>query len=117
VRVGGYDPAQARSRGEVVAREDIESRNGKMTGVGAELQADSETILVYLGPPMYLDLQEVRSSRGDRVEITRVRVLLDGRQASCRRSKEVCRKSRAFLAAGVVAFIGKNEWLTNFFRS
>ncbi len=79
---GNYDPTQAESvRGQVIAVKDFESRNGKMTGVGLELQTDSEPLLVYLGPHIYVDLQNVRINEGDSVEVVGVRILLDGRPA------------------------------------
>jgi len=77
---GNYDPAQAEVvRGQIVAIKDIESKNGKMAGVGAEIQTSSETLLIFFGPHIYVDLQNIRISEGDRVEIVGVRVLLDGR--------------------------------------
>lgn len=80
--LGNYDPTQTEVvRGQVISVQDFESRKGKVTGVGVELQADSEPLFVYLGPHIYVDLQNVRINEGDRVEVIGVRILLDGRPA------------------------------------
>ncbi len=77
-----YDPSQAEIvSGEVIAVKDIEAKKGKMSGVGLELNADGQTLLVYLGPHIYVDLQNIRVSAGDNVEIKGVRVVIDGQQA------------------------------------
>jgi hypothetical protein len=79
---GTYDPAQAEiTTGEIIAVKDIEFNRGRITGVGAELKTDSQTVLVYLGPHIYVDLQNVRINVGDTVEVKGVNVLLDGQQA------------------------------------
>ena len=79
---GTYDPAQAEIiTGEIITVKDVEFNKGRMTGVGAELKTDSQTVLVYLGPHIYVDLQNVRINVGDKVEVKGVKVLLDGRQA------------------------------------
>ncbi len=67
-----YDPSQAVViTGEVSALKDIDS--GKMSGAGLELATSEGTVLVFLGPHIYVDLQSVRISVGDRVGIKGVR--------------------------------------------
>ncbi len=79
---GIYDPAQVEIiTGSITAKKDVEFNKGKMTGVGLDLQTDRQTIAVYLGPHMYVDLQNVRLSERDYVEVKGVKVLLDGREA------------------------------------
>jgi len=79
---GMYDPAQAEViTGEIVTVKDVEFNSGKMMGTGVELKSDGQTVLVYLGPHMYVDLQNVRINVGDNVVIKGVRALLNGQQA------------------------------------
>jgi hypothetical protein len=74
-----YDPSQVEIvNGEVVVVKDIETRNGKMSGVGLELNTGGQNLLVYLGPHIYVDLQNVTIAGGDKVEIKGVKTALDG---------------------------------------
>jgi hypothetical protein len=74
-----YDPSQVETvSGEVAAVKDIETRNGKTSGVGLELNTGGQNILVYLGPHIYVDLQNVRIVSGDKVEVKGVKTVLDG---------------------------------------
>lgn len=74
-----YDPSQVEIvSGEVAAVKDIETRNGKTSGVGLELNTGGQDLLVYLGPHIYVDLQNVRIVAGDKVEIKGVKTALDG---------------------------------------
>ncbi len=91
---GKYDPALAEfMSGEVILVKDVEFDNGNMTGVGMDLKTDNQTIAVYLGPHIYVDLQNVRINAGDKVEIKGVRTLLNGQQtviaAEVRKGDEV----------------------------
>ena len=77
-----YDSSQTEIvAGEVTAVKDIETRNGKTSGAGLELDTGSQNLLVFLGPHIYVDTQNVTISAGDKVEVKGVKVLLDGRQA------------------------------------
>ncbi|HUI67129.1 MAG TPA: DNA-binding protein [Nitrospirota bacterium] len=74
-----YDPSQVEIvSGEVAAVKDIETRNGKTSGVGLELNTGGQNLLVYLGPHIYVDLQNVRIVPGDKVEVKGVQTVLDG---------------------------------------
>jgi len=74
-----YDPSQVTIvSGEVAAVKDVETKNGKTSGVGLELNTDGQTLLVYLGPHIYVDLQNVRIVPGDNVEVKGVKTALDG---------------------------------------
>ncbi len=73
-----YDPSQAEIvSGKVAAVRDIETRNGNISGVGMELNTDGQTLLVYLGPHIYVDLQNVRIVPGDDVEVKGVKTALN----------------------------------------
>ena len=77
-----YDASQTEIvTGEVTALKDIETRNGKTSGAGLELNTGSQNLLVYLGPHIYVDMQNVTINAGDKVEVKGVKVLLDGQQA------------------------------------
>jgi hypothetical protein len=74
-----YDPSQVEIvSGEVAEVKDIETKNGKTSGVGLELNTVSQSLLVYLGPHIYVDLQNVRIVPGDKVEVKGVKTALDG---------------------------------------
>ncbi len=74
-----YDPSQEEIlSGDVAVVKDIETRSGKMTGTGLELQSDGQNIIVYLGPHIYVDLQNVKIGPGDNVEIKGVKTFVDG---------------------------------------
>lgn len=75
-----YDPSQAIViSGEVSALKDIETKSGKMSGAGLELSTSDGTVLVFLGPHIYVDLQSFRIKAGDRVGIKGVRTTTEGR--------------------------------------
>jgi len=74
-----YDPAQVEIvSGEVAVVKDLEMRNEKTSGVGLELNTEGQNLLVYLGPHIYVDLQNVRFVSGDKVEVKGVKTVLDG---------------------------------------
>ncbi|MGC1454879.1 MAG: hypothetical protein WA946_06785 [Nitrospirota bacterium] len=74
-----YDPSQAEIvSGEVAAVKDIETKTGKMSGVGLEVNTGSQNLLVYLGPHIYVDMQNVTIVPGDEVDIKGVKVVLEG---------------------------------------
>jgi len=74
-----YDPyKEVTISGRVIAVNDIEVNNGKLTGVGLELGTLTRTIGVYLGPHVYVDLQTVKISAGDVVDIRGVRDTIGG---------------------------------------
>ncbi len=73
-----YDPSQEEIlSGEVTAVKDIETGNGKAAGAGLELQTGGQSLIVYLDPHVYVDLQNVKIDPGDNVEIKGVKTLID----------------------------------------
>ena len=74
-----YDPSQVEIVSEeVTAVKEVETRNGKMSGVGLGVNTGSQNLLVYLGPHIYVDLQNVRIVPGDKVEVKGVKTALNG---------------------------------------
>jgi hypothetical protein len=74
-----YDPYQEETiSGQVITVKDIDVNNGKITGVGLELRTMSQTINVYLGPHIYVDLENVKIVAGDVVDIRGVRAAYHG---------------------------------------
>jgi len=79
---GIYNPALVETiSGDIVSIKDVNFNNGKITGVGMDFKTNGQTIPVYLGPHIYVDLQNFRISAGDNVEVKGVKVLLDGQEA------------------------------------
>jgi hypothetical protein len=54
-------------------------RMGK--GVHLELKTDKETIAVHLGPSGYINEQNVKIEKGDRIKVTGSRVIFEGKPA------------------------------------
>jgi len=78
---GMYDPALEKIvTGQIVNIRDVSLNDGKTTGVGIDLKTESEMIPVYLGPHIYVDLQNVTMSVGDNVDVKGVNVLAGGQQ-------------------------------------
>ena len=108
---GMYDPALVETiSGDIVSVNDVSFKKGQITGVGMDLKMDSHTIPVYLGPHIYVDLQNVSISAGDKVEVKGVKVQLDGAQVFI--AGEV-RKGNAVLKLrnenGVPLWAGKSQ--------
>ena len=64
--------------GEGAAANDMETKKGKASGIGLEPHTVGQNLLVYLGPHIYVDLQNVRIVPGDKVEVKGVQTVLDG---------------------------------------
>jgi hypothetical protein len=74
-----YDPSKAETvSGEVAAVKEFTSGNGMRKGVGLELKTGGQTILVHLGPRVYIDQQAVRIAAGDKVEVKGVKAVRMG---------------------------------------
>ncbi len=74
-----YDPYQTTViSGDVLTLKDIETKSGNMSGAGLELSSDGNIVLVFLGPHIYVDLQNFRINVGDHVSITGVMALVEG---------------------------------------
>jgi hypothetical protein len=75
-----YDPKTVETvSGEVVQVNQIPHRRGRGAGVHLILKTDKEEIPVHLGPSWYLDKQEVKIGRNDKVEVKGSRVTFKGK--------------------------------------
>jgi hypothetical protein len=89
-----YDPSLAEVvSGEVLAVKDVETKSGKMNGAGLQLATSGGQLLVFLGPHIYVDLQNIRISAGDKVAIKGVKIVTEGQillvASEVRRGNEV----------------------------
>lgn len=66
-------------QGEVADVQRIERR--RHAGVHIIVATGTETIAVHLGPDFYVDLQELKLAKGDRVEVKGSRITFDGKPA------------------------------------
>jgi hypothetical protein len=62
--------------GEVVAIDNQSPINGMSLGVHLQVETETTTIPVHLGPAWYLDNQDMQVEQGDWVEVTGSRVML-----------------------------------------
>jgi len=77
-----YDPATVFTvTGEVVRVDAITPLKGMSYGVHLVLKAKGETLSVHLGPAWYVENQDVRIERGDKVEVVGSRITFDGKPA------------------------------------
>lgn len=80
-RGGGpvYDPKTVETiAGTVESVERIRHADGRASGVHLLVRTDKATVSAHLGPSWYVDEQDVKIVRGDRVEVTGSRVTLAG---------------------------------------
>ena len=64
--------------GEGAAAKDMETKKGKASGIGLEPHTVGQSLLVYLGPHIYVDSQNVRIVPGDKVGLKGVKNASDG---------------------------------------
>lgn len=77
-----YDPAKVETvSGEVVAIEKVTPLKGLRGGIHLQLKTDTGTVPVHLGPSWFIERQDSRIEKGDRVEVKGARVDLQGKQA------------------------------------
>ena len=77
-----YDPATVVTvTGEVVRVDAITPLKGMSYGVHLVLKAKGETLSVHLGPAWYVENQDTRIERGDKVEVVGSRITFDGTPA------------------------------------
>jgi hypothetical protein len=67
--------------GEVVAVDLLTPGKGMSTGVHLNLKTDKEIVSVHLGPAWYLENQDVKIEKKDRVEVTGSRITFGGKPA------------------------------------
>lgn len=77
-----YNPATVETiKGEVVAVEKVKPMNGMQYGIHLMVKTDKETIPVHLGPSWYIERQDTKIQKGDRIEVRGSRVTFDGKPA------------------------------------
>lgn len=75
-----YNPSTVETvSGEVVSIGTFTPAKGKGRGVHLELKTDKETISVHLGPAWYIDEQNVKIEKGDKIKVTGSRVTFEGK--------------------------------------
>lgn len=67
--------------GEVVNVDQIVPNKGMSRGVHLVLKTDKETLSVHLGPAWYLENQDVKLEKKDRIEVTGSRITFGGKPA------------------------------------
>jgi hypothetical protein len=77
-----YDPKTVVTvAGEVTRVDTITPLKGMSYGVHLVLKTKGETLSVHLGPAWYVENQDVRIDRGDKVEVLGSRISFDGKPA------------------------------------
>ncbi len=103
-----YNPATVETiKGEVVAVEKVKPMKGMQYGIHLMVKTDKETIPVHLGPSWYIDRQDTKIEKGDRIEVKGSRVTFDGKPAII--AAEVKKGDHVLLlrdSAGVPAWSG-----------
>ncbi len=103
-----YDPAKVETvAGEVVGVDEVSMGKGPKKGIHLKLKTDQGTIPVHLGPSWYLERQDTRIAKGDRVEVKGARVEFGGKPAII--AAEVRKGDEVLIlrdAAGVPAWAG-----------
>lgn len=75
-----YDPKTVETiTGSVESVERVPGPKGPAGGVHLQVKTDKETLSVHLGPSWYVDKQDVKITRGDRVDVTGSRVTSAGK--------------------------------------
>jgi ribosome-associated protein YbcJ (S4-like RNA binding protein) len=77
-----YNPATVETvKGEVVAVEKITPMKGMRYGIHLMVKTDKETIPIHLGPAWFIERQDTKIEKGDRIEVTGSRVTVNGKPA------------------------------------
>ncbi len=77
-----YNPASVETVSGVVESVDkITPMKGMYSGIHLMLKQDNETIAVHLGPEWYIERQDVKIERGDKLEVKGSRITFDGKPA------------------------------------
>jgi hypothetical protein len=103
-----YNPATAETiSGVVESVNKITPMKGMYSGIHLTLKADKETIDVHLGPEWYIERQDMKLERGDKIEVKGSRITFDGKPAIIAAE---CKKGNSVLVlrdnAGVPAWAG-----------
>ncbi len=74
-----YKPDTAETiSGEIISVEKVSPKSGMFYGVHLLVKTGEETITVHLGPGWYLEEQNVKFEKGDKLEVTGSKVTFDG---------------------------------------
>jgi hypothetical protein len=77
-----YNPATVETiKGEVVAVEKITPMKGMRYGIHLMVKTEKETIPVHLGPAWFIERQDTKIEKGDRIEVKGSRVTIGGKPA------------------------------------
>ena len=77
-----YNPATVETvKGEVAAVEKVTPMKGMQYGIHLMVKTDKETIPVHLGPAWFIEHQDIRIEKGDRIEVKGSRVTIGGKPA------------------------------------
>jgi hypothetical protein len=93
--------------GVVESVDKITPMKGMNSGIHLVLKTDKETIAVHLGPEWYIERQDVKLEKGDRIEVKGSRITFEGKPAII---ASECKKGDNVLilrdSAGVPAWAG-----------
>jgi hypothetical protein len=77
-----YDPKTVQTlTGEVTSIDTIAGSRRMAGGVHVVVKSDTGSVSVQLGPTWYLDKQETKIAKGDKITVTGSRISLDGKPA------------------------------------
>ncbi len=77
-----YNPQTVETiSGEVVSVDKITPIKGMSYGVHILVRTDKETIAVHLGPGWYIENQDMKIARGDKIEVKGSRITFEGKPA------------------------------------
>ncbi|HTP05858.1 MAG TPA: DNA-binding protein [Nitrospirota bacterium] len=77
-----YNPATVETVSGVVESVDkITPMKGMNSGIHLVLKTDKETIALHLGPEWYIERQDVKLEKGDKIEVKGSRITFDGKPA------------------------------------
>ena len=77
-----YDPATVQTvSGEVAAVEKVTPMKGMKYGIHLILKKDKETIPVHLGPGWFIERQDIKIAKGDKIVVKGSRVTVSGKPA------------------------------------
>jgi hypothetical protein len=68
-------------KGQVTSVETFTPRRGMSGGVHLNLKTDKETVSVHLGPSWFLENQDVKIEKGDKIEVAGSRLTFNGAPA------------------------------------
>jgi hypothetical protein len=75
-----YNPATVETiSGVIESLDKIMPTKGMSSGIHLVLKTDKESIAVHLGPEWYIERQDVRLEKGDRIEVKGSRITFEGK--------------------------------------